>query len=232
MAPDGIHHEGHRERRSAIQVPSVRADVLRSGAASRGDAERVAQRGARRLRSDGPRGSDGAFEGRGPSSCACWLGLVAARSSWAAPARRRSSTWRSSGDLPDLRSLEDYRPALDATVVLDRAGRPIGEFFEERRRLVRLEDLPPHVVQAFVAAEDDTFFEHSGIDYCSIVRAAWANLTAGGEIAQGASTITQQLGEEPAALARAHLRPQDARDAPRAAHRAASSRRTRSSTST
>src|SRR5512139_3418137 len=70
-------------------------------------------------------------------------------------------------DLPDFRSLEDYRPALTTTVV-DRAGRPIGEFFEERRRLVRLEDLPPHIVQAFIAAEDDKFFEHSGIDYVSI----------------------------------------------------------------
>jgi penicillin-binding protein 1A len=95
-------------------------------------------------------------------------------------------------ELPDLRSLEDYRPPL-TSLVLDRAGRPIGEFYEERRRLVDLDDLPPHVVQAFIAAEDKTFFEHSGIDYVSIVRAAWTNLRAGGEIRQGASTITQQL---------------------------------------
>jgi penicillin-binding protein 1A len=95
-------------------------------------------------------------------------------------------------DLPDLHSLEDYRPPL-TTVVLDRAGRPIGEFYEERRRLVDLDDLPPHVVQAFIAAEDKTFFEHEGVDYASIVRAAWANLQAGGEVRQGASTITQQL---------------------------------------
>lgn len=95
-------------------------------------------------------------------------------------------------ELPDLRSLEDYRPPA-TTVVLDRAGRPIGEFYEERRRLVDLADLPPHVVQAFIAAEDKTFFEHSGIDYVSILRAAWTNLRAGGEIRQGASTITQQL---------------------------------------
>jgi penicillin-binding protein 1A len=95
-------------------------------------------------------------------------------------------------DLPDLRSLEDYRPPL-TSVVLDRDGRPIGEFYEERRRLVDLSDLPPHVVQAFIAAEDKTFFEHEGVDYASIVRAAWTNLQAGGEIRQGASTITQQL---------------------------------------
>jgi penicillin-binding protein 1A len=95
-------------------------------------------------------------------------------------------------NLPDLRSLEDYRPPL-TTIVLDRNGKPIGEFYEERRRLVALDALPSHVVAAFLAAEDASFFEHSGIDYTSILRAAWANLAAGGEIKQGASTITQQL---------------------------------------
>jgi penicillin-binding protein 1A len=100
--------------------------------------------------------------------------------------------WSLVADLPDLRSLEDYRPPL-TTLVLDRNGKPIGEFYEERRRLVDLDELPPHVVSAFIAAEDKTFFEHSGIDYVSILRAAWTNLSAGGEIRQGASTITQQL---------------------------------------
>jgi penicillin-binding protein 1A len=93
-------------------------------------------------------------------------------------------------DLPDLEGIEDYRPPLASTVT-DRDGRPIGEFFEERRRLVRLSDLPQHVILAFVAGEDDSFFEHSGIDVRSILRAAWVNFTAG-EIEQGASTITQQ----------------------------------------
>ena len=48
-------------------------------------------------------------------------------------------------------------------------------------------------MRAFVASEDSAFFEHSGIDYVSILRAAWVNLRAGGEIKQGASTITQQM---------------------------------------
>ena len=56
-------------------------------------------------------------------------------------------------DLPPLRSLEDYRPPL-TSVVLDRNGNPIGEFNQERRRLIDLDELPPHVVQAFLAAED------------------------------------------------------------------------------
>jgi penicillin-binding protein 1A len=95
-------------------------------------------------------------------------------------------------DLPDLRTVEDYRPPI-ASRVLDRHGRVIGRFYKERRTLAPMESLPPHLVQAFVAGEDSSFFEHSGIDYSSILRAAWVNLLAGGEIKQGASTITQQM---------------------------------------
>jgi penicillin-binding protein 1A len=95
-------------------------------------------------------------------------------------------------DLPDLRTIEDYRPPI-ASRVLDRDGEAIGRFYTERRTLVPMEALPPHLVQAFVAGEDSSFFEHSGIDYSSILRAAWVNLRAGGEIKQGASTITQQM---------------------------------------
>jgi penicillin-binding protein 1A len=94
-------------------------------------------------------------------------------------------------DLPDFRSLAEYRPAL-TSVVLDRNGVAIGEFSEYRRRLVPLEQVPKPVIQAFLAAEDDAFYEHSGVDYVSILRAAWSNLLSGGERLQGASTITQQ----------------------------------------
>jgi penicillin-binding protein 1A len=91
--------------------------------------------------------------------------------------------------LPDLQSLADYRPAL-TSVVLDRNGLPIGEFYEFRRRMIPLEQVPKPVIQAFLAAEDDAFYEHSGVDYVSILRAAWSNLR--GDRLQGASTITQQ----------------------------------------
>jgi penicillin-binding protein 1A len=93
-------------------------------------------------------------------------------------------------DLPDMQSLADYRPSL-TSVVLDRDGVPIGEFYEFRRRVVPLEQVPKHVIQAFLAAEDDSFYEHSGVDYVSILRAAWSNLVSDRGI-QGASTITQQ----------------------------------------
>ncbi len=95
-------------------------------------------------------------------------------------------------DLPDLDSVDDYQPTLTSRVY-DRHGLLIGEFFSERRRLTPLTSVPAHVVDAFVASEDNAFFEHTGIDYLSILRAAWVNLRAGGEIVQGGSTITQQM---------------------------------------
>ncbi|MDP6978264.1 MAG: PBP1A family penicillin-binding protein [Myxococcota bacterium] len=94
-------------------------------------------------------------------------------------------------DLPDLRSVEDYQPALTSRV-LDHEGRLIGTFATERRELVPIGSLPDHVGLAFVAAEDSKFFEHAGIDWVSIARAAWVDIRAGG-IKQGASTITMQL---------------------------------------
>ena len=94
-------------------------------------------------------------------------------------------------DLPDPHSVADYQPSL-ATQVFDRNGEPIGEFFRERRRLVLLEDVPDHVVEAFIAAEDSNFYQHEGIDFQGVVRAAWRNFI-GGEIKEGASTITQQV---------------------------------------
>ena len=94
-------------------------------------------------------------------------------------------------DLPDFQSLDDYRPPV-VSEVYDRYGRLIGEFYTQKRRIVPIEQIPRHVQLAFVAAEDGAFFEHKGIDYTSILRAAIANLREGG-IAQGASTITQQM---------------------------------------
>ncbi len=94
-------------------------------------------------------------------------------------------------DLPDLRSVEDYQPALTSRV-LDHEGRLIGTYATERRELLPIGSLPDHVGLAFVAAEDSKFFEHGGIDWVSIARAAWVDIRAGG-IKQGASTITMQL---------------------------------------
>jgi len=94
-------------------------------------------------------------------------------------------------DLPDFHSLDDYRPPV-VSEVYDRNGKLIGEFYTEKRRLVPIDQIPRHVQLAFVAAEDGHFFEHEGIDLVAIFRAALANFREGG-IAQGASTITQQM---------------------------------------
>ena len=93
-------------------------------------------------------------------------------------------------DLPDFQGIADYRPPV-TSVVLDRKGRLIAEFYTEQRRLVPIEQIPEHVKLAFISAEDGKFYQHDGFDFVAILRAAIANLREGG-IAQGASTITQQ----------------------------------------
>jgi penicillin-binding protein 1A len=96
-----------------------------------------------------------------------------------------------SAAIDPLGPLLDYRPPV-ASVVLDRHGEVIGQYFVQRRKLVRIDEVPQHVIHAFVASEDGRFFEHGGVDFTAILRAAWANLRRG-RIEQGASTITQQL---------------------------------------
>jgi penicillin-binding protein 1A len=93
--------------------------------------------------------------------------------------------------LPSLAVLTDYRPKVPMHVYTA-DGLLIGEFGEERRSVVRIEDFPEPMTQAILAAEDDRFYEHSGVDVSGIARAALANLRAGGR-AQGASTITMQV---------------------------------------
>jgi penicillin-binding protein 1A len=93
--------------------------------------------------------------------------------------------------LPPLDALTDYRPKVPLRV-WTADGVLIGEFGEERRSVVRIEDVPTVMKQAILAAEDDRFFEHHGVDLIGVLRAAGANLAAGGKT-QGASTITMQL---------------------------------------
>jgi penicillin-binding protein 1A len=93
--------------------------------------------------------------------------------------------------LPSLDVITDYRPKMPLRIFTS-DGVLIGEFGEERRSVVRIQDVPEVMKQAILAAEDDRFFEHHGVDILGIVRAALANLAAGGK-AQGASTITMQL---------------------------------------
>ncbi|MES2682965.1 MAG: PBP1A family penicillin-binding protein [Pseudomonadota bacterium] len=93
--------------------------------------------------------------------------------------------------LPSVQSLRE--PNLGAPLRIYSAdGKLIGEFGAERRSPLSYEQFPDQVIKAFLAAEDDQFFEHSGVDYMGLLRAAF-KLAATGEKRQGGSTITMQL---------------------------------------
>jgi penicillin-binding protein 1A len=93
-------------------------------------------------------------------------------------------------NLPDVADLADYRPKLPLRV-LTSDGQLIGEFGEERRNLLTIREIPDVMKNAVLAIEDARFFEHSGVDYRGMMRAALANL--GQAKSQGASTITMQV---------------------------------------
>ena len=99
-------------------------------------------------------------------------------------------------NLPSIESLTDYRPKIPLRVYTA-DGVLIGEFGDERRAIVAIADVPLVMKQAILAAEDEHFYQHSGIDYLGVVRAAVKNLANGsffgGGRKQGASTITQQI---------------------------------------
>jgi len=95
-------------------------------------------------------------------------------------------------DLPDVHGLRtNWRPP-QTTRVLDRRGEVLAELFIERRTVVPLDRLPEHLVKALLAAEDADFYRHRGLDWPGMVRALYINLRRG-TVAQGASTITQQV---------------------------------------
>ena len=94
-------------------------------------------------------------------------------------------------DLPDVETLHDVQLQVPLRV-FTADGRLMGVFGEMRRIPVSLDELPACLSQAFIAGEDARFYEHPGVDYQGITRAAWSLLTTG-EKSIGGSTITQQL---------------------------------------
>jgi penicillin-binding protein 1A len=98
--------------------------------------------------------------------------------------------------LPDVAQLRDLRLQVPLQIY-SRDKRLIEEFGEQKRTPVAFEDIPPIVIQALLAAEDDTFFEHPGFDYAGTARAAFNVVVSGGSLdTPGGSTITQQLARE------------------------------------
>ncbi len=96
-----------------------------------------------------------------------------------------------SKDLPDLRDLTRYQPAV-LNEFYSSEGELIAQSGLERRALVNLEDIPPYIINAFIAVEDRRFYQHAGVDAKSVLRAFMQNLITG-RIVSGGSTITQQI---------------------------------------
>jgi len=94
-------------------------------------------------------------------------------------------------NLPPIDALTDYRPKIPLRV-WTADGVLIGEFGEERREFVPLSEIPEQLKQAILAAEDDSFYRHHGVDYSGLARAFVSNF-ASGRRGQGGSTITMQL---------------------------------------
>ncbi len=112
------------------------------------------------------------------------VGLLAAWLYW-------QSLYRGMPDLPETAALWDVNrePAIE---YVDRTGKTIAIRGPRYGRAVKIDELPPHVARAFIAAEDKRFYEHDGADTQAMARAAWSNVISGKTVS-GASTITQQL---------------------------------------
>jgi penicillin-binding protein 1A len=97
------------------------------------------------------------------------------------------------GTLPKVDRLADYRPPI-LSQVFGEDGSLVGEFYLERRTVVAVDKIPKRLIQAFVSAEDSNFYQHKGIDYLGVLRAAFKNVVSMRK-KEGASTITQQVAK-------------------------------------
>ena len=95
------------------------------------------------------------------------------------------------GACPSIASLEDYTPRQTSKLYAA-DGRFIAEIGLERRTLIRIDQIPPVVKQAFLTVEDKRFYRHSGVDWIRVPGSMLQNLRAG-RVTQGFSTITMQL---------------------------------------
>src|SRR5438045_1588084 len=93
--------------------------------------------------------------------------------------------------LPDMTTLTDYQPKIPLRIY-SAEGSLLGEFGEERRAVVKIQDVPVLMKQAILAAEDERFYQHGGVDYQGLLRAAYSDLVSR-KLGQGASTITMQV---------------------------------------
>jgi penicillin-binding protein 1A len=102
--------------------------------------------------------------------------------------------WHFSHGLPDHKQLADYQPATVSRLYAA-DGRLLAEYAREKRVFVPVAAMPKRVLEAFVAAEDQRFYSHPGVDFVGVLRAVVANLTNPGKRPEGASGITQQVAK-------------------------------------
>ncbi|MBI3873037.1 MAG: PBP1A family penicillin-binding protein [candidate division Zixibacteria bacterium] len=105
-----------------------------------------------------------------------------------------ATLWQYEKELPSIEKVYNIKPRL-STRLYDRYDRPFYDFYTERRELVPLANLPPHLIQSLLATEDRDFYQHWGVQWRAIVRAVLVNALEG-QRAQGGSTITQQLARQ------------------------------------
>ena len=96
-------------------------------------------------------------------------------------------------DLPQVQTLEEYKPSITSRVYSDK-NRLLAEFYVENRTPVSLSGVPDQLIQALIATEDARFYKHRGLDLRGIARATYRNIRAG-RIVEGGSTLTQQLAK-------------------------------------
>ncbi len=94
-------------------------------------------------------------------------------------------------DVPEVADLKSYKPSM-TTAIYDNNGNLVTQLYSEQRTLVKIDQIPDTLKKAIIAKEDPRFYQHGGLDFRGIVRAAFNNLTHG-KIVEGASTITMQL---------------------------------------
>src|SRR5215510_2907072 len=102
--------------------------------------------------------------------------------------------WHFSHGLPDHKQLADYQPATVSRLYAS-DGRLLAEYAREKRVFVPAAAMPKRLLEAFVAAEDQRFFSHPGVDFVGVARALVANLSNPGKRPEGASGITQQVAK-------------------------------------
>jgi penicillin-binding protein 1A len=102
--------------------------------------------------------------------------------------------WHFSHGLPDHKQLADYQPAISSRLYAA-DGRLLAEYAREKRVFVPVAAMPKRVIEAFVAAEDQRFFSHPGVDFVGVLRAVIANVANPGKRPEGASGLTQQVAK-------------------------------------